>query len=103
MKTAFALPLVLTLLLATAPCGAMAGDDHDRARSAVQAGQVLPLRTILDNVARDYPGDVIETELEDMHGAPVYEIKLISPEGMVMKLVYDARDGTLLKAKGKHK
>lgn len=103
MKTAFAPALVLTLLLTAAPFGVVAGDDHDRARSAVQAGRVLPLRTILDNVARDYPGDVIETELEDMHGDPVYEIKLISPEGMVMKLVYDARDGTLIKAKGKRR
>lgn len=87
-------------MLATAPAGA-SDDDHERARRAVQAGQVVPLRTILDSVARDFPGDVIETELEDRHGTPVYEIKVIAPEGRVMKVYYDARDGSLLKVKGK--
>lgn len=99
MKTAIASLLALALL-AVAPVRAE-DDDHERARRAVQAGQVLPLRTILDNVARDFPGDVIETELEEHHGAPVYEIKVISPEGRVMKVYYDARDGSVLKVKGK--
>jgi uncharacterized membrane protein YkoI len=38
--------------------------DHDRARQAVEAGEVLPLRTILERVERDYPGQVVEVELE---------------------------------------
>lgn len=100
MKTLSAAFLAVALLLSATPAGA--GDsDHDRARSAVQAGEVVPLRTILDNVARDCPGDVIETELEERHGMLVYEIKLISAEGRVMKAIYDARDGSLLKVKGK--
>lgn len=100
MKTALA-PLFALLLLAAAAPAAASDDDHERARRAVQAGQVLPLRTILDKVARDFPGDVIETELEELHNAPVYEIKVISPEGRVMKIYYDARDGNVLKVKGK--
>lgn len=99
MKTAIASLLALALLAAIIP--ARADDDHERARRAVQAGQVLPLRAILDNAARDFPGDVIETELEDHHGTLVYEIKVISPEGRVMKVYYDARDGSVLKVKGK--
>lgn len=99
MKTAI-LSLLSLVLLAATPAGA-SENDHERARRAVQAGQLLPLRTILDNVARDYPGDIIETELEDLHGAPVYEIKLISPEGRVMKVYYDARNGSVLKVKDK--
>ena len=100
MKTTIASLLALVLLAAT-PTRAAADDDHERARRAVQAGQVLPLRTILDHVARDFPGDVIETELEDHHGTLAYEIKVISPEGRVMKVYYDARDGSVLKVKGK--
>lgn len=99
MKTALA--SLFTLLLAASPALSAGNDDHERARHAVQSGQVVPLRTVLDNVARDYPGDVIEIELEDQRGQPVYEIKLISPEGRVMKLIYDARDGSLLKSKDK--
>lgn len=77
--------------------------DHDRARRAVQAGEVLPLRTILDNVARDFPGDVVEAELEEDHDRPTYEIKLIAPDGQVMKIIYDARDGGVIKVKGKRR
>ncbi len=40
------------------------GGDHDRARQALEAGEVLPLRTILDRVEREYPGQVLEVELE---------------------------------------
>lgn len=98
MKTVF--PLALAALLALSST-ASAGNDHDRARRAVQSGQVLPLRTILDRVAAQFPGDLIEAELEDDHGSPVYEIKLISPEGNVIKLIYDARDGHLISAKGR--
>lgn len=76
-------------------------ESHDRARRAVEAGEVVPLQAILAAVARDYPGDVIETELEQFHGRPAYEIKLLSPEGRVMQLIYDAHDGSLLKVKGK--
>lgn len=94
--------IALTVLLSLAALPAAGGvSDHDRARRSVQAGEVLPLRAILDKVANDFPGDVIETELEDEDGCLVYEIKLISPEGRVMKVIYDARDGRVLKVKGK--
>lgn len=97
MKTAF--PFVLAALLALST--PLSAGDHDRARRAVQSGQVLPLRTILDKATAQFPGDLIEAELEDEHGQIVYEIKLISPEGNVIKLLYDARDGRLLSAKGR--
>ncbi|MBC7952524.1 MAG: PepSY domain-containing protein [Rhodospirillaceae bacterium] len=97
MKTVFYLALAVLLALSTT---AHAG-DHDRARRAVQSGQVLPLKTILDKAMAEFPGDLIEAELEDEHGALVYEIKLISPEGNVIKLLYDAKDGHLLSAKGR--
>jgi hypothetical protein len=43
---------------------AVASDDHDRARQALEAGEVLPLRTILERVEREYPGQVVDVELE---------------------------------------
>jgi uncharacterized membrane protein YkoI len=97
MKRVF--PLALAALLAVSTT-AHAG-DHDRARRAVQSGQVLPLRTVLDKAMAQFPGDLIEAELEEKHGRIVYEIKLISPEGNVIKLHYDASDGRLLSAKGR--
>lgn len=92
--------LILALVLAATPALARDG-DHDRARSAVRSGEALPLRVMLDRVAADFPGELIETELEEEHGRLIYEFKLVTPEGNVVELEYDARDGRLLRAKGK--
>lgn len=97
----FLIAMLLAIPVAHADGWHEHGRDHDRARDAVQSGQVLPLETVLAAMRRDFPGDVIEAELDDWHGRPVYEIKLISPDGNVQKLMYDARDGTLLRAKGR--
>ncbi len=103
MKYILALPLLLAIVAGTAlarPALAR-DDDHDRARQAVRSGEALPLRTILDKAAAEFPGELIEAELEDEHGRLIYEIKLISPDGNVLKVYYDARDGSVLKIKGR--
>jgi uncharacterized membrane protein YkoI len=80
---------------------AAAKDDHDRARRAVEEGRMLPLRDILARAEADYPGQVVETELEDKGGVPVYEIKIVTRAGRLMKLHYDARTGALLRSSGR--
>ena len=75
--------------------------DHERARQAVEAGDVLPLRTILDRVEREYPGQVMEVELDRDHGVWVYEIKLLRKGGALMKLKIHAGDGSILGFKEK--
>ncbi len=89
--------LLLVIALMAAP--ALADGDHDRARAAVQAGQVLPLRTVLQMLERGYPGQVLEVELElePDHGRWVYEVKLLQAGGRLVKLELDARTGELLK------
>ncbi len=67
--------------------------DHDRARRAVQAGEVLPLQEVLSRLARRQPGQVLEVELERESGRWVYEIKLLQPDGRLRKLQVDARNG----------
>ncbi|MDP3031955.1 MAG: PepSY domain-containing protein [Rhodocyclaceae bacterium] len=81
-----------------------AGDysDHERARQAVEAGEVLPLRTILERVEREYPGQVMEVELDREKGEWVYEVKVLRKGGALMKLKIHARDGTILGLKEKH-
>ncbi|MGM0594619.1 MAG: PepSY domain-containing protein [Pseudomonadota bacterium] len=76
-------------------------EDHERARQALEAGEILPLRTVLDRVAQDYPGEVLEIELEREDGRWVYEIKLLREGGSLLKMELDARDATLLKVKGR--
>ena len=101
-----AICLVLTLLLWAG--SGLAGDrdgghggDHDRARQALEAGEVLPLRTIIERVERDYPGQIVEVELERENGRWEYEIKVLRAGGALVKIKLDARDGSVLRVKGK--
>jgi hypothetical protein len=94
--------LLVLALLAAGP--APAGDDrrdHERARAAVQSGQVLPLATLLQQLQRSHPGQVLEVELEREGGRWVYELRLLQPGGRVLKLELDAATGAVLKARAR--
>lgn len=97
---------VLALLvgsLGLQPAWSGSKDDHNRARQAVQAGQVLPLRSVLERLEREHPGQVMEVELEQEEGRWIYEVKLLQPQGQLVKLKLDARTAALLSAKGNSK
>ncbi|WP_341922016.1 PepSY domain-containing protein [Polaromonas sp. YR568] len=89
--------------LALQPAWAGSKDDHNRARQAVQAGQVLPLRSVLERLEREHPGQVMEVELEQEEGRWIYEVKLLQPQGELVKLKLDARTAVLLPGKGNSK
>ncbi|TNF60739.1 MAG: peptidase [Burkholderiales bacterium] len=89
------LSCVLALCLVMAP--AHADSDQDRARAAVQAGQVLPLRTVLERIEREHPGQVLEVELEDEDGRWIYEVRLLQPAGRLVRLELDAASGEVLR------
>jgi hypothetical protein len=76
-------------------------DDHVRALQAVQAGQVLPLRSVLERLEREHPGQVLEVELEDDDGRWLYEIKLLQAGGQRIKLELDATTGEVLRRKSR--
>lgn len=78
-----------------------ADHDHDRARAAVQAGQVLPLPTLLERLQRSHPGQVLELELELDKGRWIYEIKLLQADGQLLKLELDAATAQVLEVKRK--
>ncbi|WP_462387655.1 PepSY domain-containing protein [Acidovorax sp. Q11] len=87
--------------LAAPPAGASGKDDHDRARQAVQAGQVLPLPTVLERLQREVPGQVLEVELEQESERWIYEIKLLTPVGQLTKVKLDARTAEVLRVKSR--
>jgi len=102
-------PMALTAIFILALLGSttsQAGEDHDRARQALEAGEILPLRTILERVEREHPGQIMEVELERREEQGQvrwhYEIKQLRAGGALIKLRIDARDGTLLDIKSKH-
>ncbi len=94
--------MVACALLLGVSCGtALAfGGDHERARAALQAGEVLPLPQLLERVAREQPGQVLAVELERDDGRWIYELKLLDPAGRLVKLEVDARSAELLRRKG---
>ncbi len=91
--------------LAGASAPGAAHEDHDQARQALEAGEVLPLRNILERVEREYPGQVVDVELEreDGYGGVrwVYKIKVLRSGGSLVKLKVDARDGTIIGRKAR--
>lgn len=96
-----AVPGLAALILAVAAAAGRAdGDDHERARAALERGEVLPLRALLDRTAADVPGRLLEVELEEDDGRLVYEVEVLAEGGRVVELVYDARTGELLGAEG---
>jgi len=72
--------------------------DQDEALSLRQRGAILPLERLLDMALARYPGSkLLEAELEEKHGIYVYEFEVLTTEGVVRELKFDARDSRLLK------
>jgi len=84
------------LVLATLVPALADDDDHDRARDAVERGAILTLTRILDIVARDTPGRIIDVELDEDDGQYIYEIEIIDHEGRIAELKIDAANGRII-------
>lgn len=81
-------------------------DDHDHgshelARQALEQGRVLPLRTVLEKIERDYQGQALKVEFEQDDGRFLYKIRLLQSDGRMVKLKVDAVDGRVLEIKRK--
>ena len=88
------LPIFLLSLLGTPALAD--GDDQDRARRALEAGEIRPLSEILAAVEAALAGRVIEVELEQDDGEWIYELELVSPEGRIYEVEINAATGTVL-------
>lgn len=87
------------LLLALFCSGLGARDlDQDEALKLRQQGVILPLEQLIGQALGRYPGSkLLEAELEAKHGVYLYDIELLTVEGVVRELKFDARDSRLLK------
>lgn len=70
--------------------------DQDTAKRLKDAGEILPLETIVEKAQRKYPGRILEVELEEKGNRLIYELELIDDAGVVWELTYDARTGELI-------
>lgn len=93
----------LLLLLSSLACApfytAQASDDHLEARRLKESGDILPLQTILDKLSGDYPGKVLEVELENEHQRVYYEVEILDDQGLVHEISVDARSGDIIRTK----
>ncbi|QWK80693.1 PepSY domain-containing protein [Ochrobactrum sp. BTU1] len=86
--------LVISFLFLAAP--SLAEDSQDRARDALERGDILPLSRILDVAKRDAGGRVINVELDRDDGRFIYEVEIITSDGRLLELSIDAATGRIL-------
>ncbi|MDH5766661.1 MAG: PepSY domain-containing protein [Gammaproteobacteria bacterium] len=84
---------VLLLLLVSLPLPGLGDNDHDMAKHLKDTGNILSLEIILKNARAIIPGKILEAELESEDGKLIYEIELLTPEGKVIELLFDAQTG----------
>jgi uncharacterized membrane protein YkoI len=89
--------LALVLFCTTA----MARDlDQDEALDLRRQGVILPLEQVLQQAMDRYPGaKLLEVELEEKHDVYVYEVELLTVEGVARELHLKADTGELVKDK----
>ncbi|MFB2706626.1 MULTISPECIES: PepSY domain-containing protein [Marinobacter] len=68
----------------------------------VQRGSVRPLSEILDILAEDWIGEVIDVEIEREDGRLIYEIELLGPQGQRVEFEVDAATGEVLEIEGRN-
>ncbi|MBL4692194.1 MAG: hypothetical protein JKY92_02570 [Magnetovibrio sp.] len=100
----FTFVVALVLVIALPALADM--DKQDIAREAVLAGKVAPLSKLLSVVEQENQGEIIKIELEEEDarkwGGPrgnrifIYEIKILTRAGELLKLKYDAKTLKLL-------
>ena len=74
--------------------------DQDEALRLRQQGVIMPLEQLLKQAMDRYPGSkLLEAELEEKHDVYIYEVELLTTEGVVRELDVDAITGQLLKDK----
>ena len=81
-------------------------DEQEMVREARLAGEIAPLSKLLSIVESDYKGEILKIELEDEDADKwgrdvngtffLYEIKILTADGNLVKLKYDAKTLKLL-------
>lgn len=94
--------LLTAVLLGLAAAPAWAQSAQERARAAVEAGEIRSLQDILQQVRRRFDGRVLDAELDESgRNRWVYQIKILTTEGDVLALAVDARTAEILQVKGR--
>ncbi|WP_412460310.1 PepSY domain-containing protein [Pseudomonas sp. SC11] len=92
-----AVPCLALALLVACPLASARDLDQDEALALRQQGVILPLEQLLEAALGRHPGArLLEAELEEKHDRYEYEVELLTPNGVVREIKYDARTGVLI-------
>ncbi|AXJ05957.1 peptidase [Pseudomonas fluorescens] len=74
--------------------------NQDEALRLRQQGVILPLEQVLHKAMERYPdAKLLEAELEEKHDVYIYEVELLTAEGVARELHFEAATGNLIKDK----
>jgi uncharacterized membrane protein YkoI len=94
------MPALLIVAMLLSPLhAAQADDDHIEARHLLDAGEILPLESILKNVRDKFPGKILEVKLEREDREIAYEVEVLGDDSVVREVYIDARTGKVLSSK----
>ena len=89
--------LLLLCLVALSPGPASAsGGDQDRARLALERGEIRPLDEVLRAVRDKAPGDVVSLDLKRDDGRWLYKLRILGTDGRRRDVKIDASSLKLL-------
>ena len=99
IPTATAMLMVLLTCSLLATSALASSTDQERATQAVQTGDILSLRVILERLEQTQPGQVLDVEFEQKKGVWIYELKILKAGGRLQKLKVDAKTGEIISNK----
>ena len=86
--------LCLIAVLAGAPVSA--SEDADRARQALEKGEIRPLEEILRAAREAVPGDVVAVDLKRDDGRWRYKLRILGADGKRRTVKVDAGSAKIL-------
>ena len=98
MRHAKALRNLLLASALVAAAGSAHDLDQDEALRLRRSGELQSLESLLAAARARHPGaTLLEADLESEHDRLIYELEVLTREGTVRELEFDARSGELLK------
>jgi hypothetical protein len=70
--------------------------SEDDAREGVRGGRLVPLESVIRNIARSTPGRLLDAGLEDQGGRPIYRVRWQAANGQRIDFIVDARSGAII-------
>lgn len=98
---AFAAVAVTLASLAAVPVSGGERRDHDKAREALERGEIKPLEEILALVRDQLKGRIVGVEIEREKGRWMYEFRLVDDRGRVSEAYVDGLSGKVDKIERK--